>query len=49
MLVGLVFPHPLADVAAKSAAPFGAAFTAACASHRFALGTADVGHLLANG
>jgi heme exporter protein C len=27
-LVGLVFRHPLADVAAKSAAPLGAAFTA---------------------
>jgi heme exporter protein C len=27
-LVGLVFRHPLADVAAKSAAPVGAAFTA---------------------
>ena len=27
-LVGLVFRHPLADVAAKSAAPIGAAFTA---------------------
>jgi len=26
--VGLVFAHPLADVAAKSAAPYGAAFTA---------------------
>jgi heme exporter protein C len=26
-LVGLVFRHPLADVAAKTAAPFGAAFT----------------------
>jgi heme exporter protein C len=26
--VGLVFSHPLADVAAKAAAPFGAAFTA---------------------
>lgn len=26
--VGLVFAHPLADVAAKAAAPFGAAFTA---------------------
>src|SRR5215813_7823936 len=27
-LMGIVFRHPLADVAAKSAAPFGAAFTA---------------------
>jgi heme exporter protein C len=27
-LVGLVFKHPLADVAAKSAAPYGAMFTA---------------------
>jgi len=27
-LIGLVFKHPLADVAAKAAAPYGAAFTA---------------------
>src|ERR1700694_2153431 len=39
----LVWRHPLADVAAKTAAPIGAAFTV------LAVGTADVGHLLGMG
>ena len=45
----LVWRHPLADVAAKAAAPIGAAFTLMCACHRLAVGAADVGHLLGVG
>ena len=45
----LVWRHPLAEVAARAAAPVGAAFTAICAGHRLALGQADVGHLVGVG
>ena len=45
----LVWRHPLADVAAKAAAPIGAAFTFLCLRHRLAVGPADVGHLLGVG
>ena len=48
-LTGLVFRHPLADVAAKSAAPSGRGLHRAGAFDRLAVGTADVGHLLAMG
>ena len=44
----LVLRHPLADVAGKAAAPIGAAFTF-LPRHRFAVGQADVGHVLGLG
>ena len=45
----LVFRHSLADAAAKAAAPLGAAFTAAGAGHRLAVGAADVGRVVGVG
>ena len=45
----LVWRHPLADVAAKAAAPLGAAFTFLGARHRLDLGQADVGRLVGVG
>ena len=45
----LVWRHPLADVAAKAAAPIGAGVHADVPRHRHAVGPADVGHLLGVG
>ena len=45
----LVWRHPLADVAAKAAAPIGAAFTFLALVDGIAVGPADVGHLLGMG
>src|ERR1700736_3961031 len=45
----LVWRHPLADVAAKAAAPIGAAVTFLAPGAGSLLGTADVGHLLGMG
>ena len=45
----LVWRHPLADVAGKAAAPIGAAFTLICLITGFALGPADLGHVLGLG
>ena len=45
----LVWRHPLADVAAKSAAPLGAAFTLPRPRHRLDLGQADVGRVVGVG
>jgi len=47
-LTGLVFRHPLADVAAKSARRLARLYRSG-ADHRLAMGQADVGHLLAMG
>ena len=48
-LGSLIWRHPLADVAAKTAAPIGATFTFRRPGHRLAVGQADVGHLVGVG
>jgi len=44
--IGLINRHPLADVAAKAAAPLGAVFTALGLVHRLLMGQADVGRMV---
>ena len=47
--VGLIWRHPLAEIAAQAAAPIGAALHLPRPRHRLALGPADVGHLVGVG
>ncbi len=47
--VALVWRHPLAEVAARAAAPIGAAFTFRLPRHRLAVGPPDVGRLVGVG
>ncbi len=44
--VGFIWKHPLADAAARSAAPAGVRSSACCAHHRRTMGRADVGDVV---
>ena len=47
--VALVWRHPLAEIGGQAAAPLGAAFTLVCLVTGYAVGPADVGHVVGVG